>query len=405
MKQALNGLKVVEYGDFISAPYCAKLMADLGAEVIKVEPLNGDRSRRNGPSPDNVPDPEQSGLFIHCNTNKLGVTLNIETTTGREIFKTLIKDADIFIENMLPQRSKKLHIDYDSLRQINPQLIEVSITAFGQTGKYQNHKGYAINSSAFGGLSHLIGESGRPPITYPLSVGHYQSGTIAAFSALSAVLTRKRLKKGQHIDISEADCWATYYAAHTISSFVFHQQKRMRTGHRIPGFYPYTMLPCKDGYMCMIAVQGFQWKRFLELIGGGEVPDWYKTDPRFKDRWAMGREHAEALDASLAPWLMSHTKEEIFTLCRKARVPFAPVRTIEEVAHEPHFQERDYFVDACRKDAGSTKCPGPPYRFSKTPWEVKRLAPSLGEHNEEVLCHRLGYLKQDLADLRRGGII
>lgn len=404
-KQALAGMKVVEYGDFISAPYCAKLMAELGAEVIKVEPPQGDSSRRHGPFLGNIPHPERSGLYLYQNTSKLGVTLNLDTSRGQQILQELIKDADVFVENMLPQHSKELRIDYDTLSQVNQNLIVASITPFGQTGKYSRYKAQAINIAAVSGLSSIIGKPDREPLSYPLSLEHYQNGAITAFAVLAALFSRRKIGKGQHIDVSETDCLAALYGGQALSSFVFHQRKRIRTGHRVPGFYPYTFLPCKDGFVSLIAVQGFQWKAFLQIVGDGEVPEWYASDPRFKDRWACGAQHADALDALLAPWLMSHTKEEIFTLCREKHVPFAPARTIGEVANDSHLKERAYFVDIDHAETGKIKYPGAPYKLPQTPWRVSRPAPLLGEHNGEVYCQRLGYSRQDLSDFRRAGII
>jgi crotonobetainyl-CoA:carnitine CoA-transferase CaiB-like acyl-CoA transferase len=155
----------------------------------------------------------------------------------------------------------------------------------------------------------------------------------------------------------------------------------------------------------MIAIQGYQWKRFLELIGDGEVPDWYANDPRFKDRREISLKYADEMDALLAPWLMSHTKEEIYSLCREKRIPFAPVKNIKEVVNDPHLKVREYFVEVEHPATGSLKYPGAPYKLSETAWKVDKPAPLLGEHNEKVYCQRLGYSTEELSKLRRGGII
>lgn len=157
--------------------------------------------------------------------------------------------------------------------------------------------------------------------------------------------------------------------------------------------------------MWMAAIQGYQWKCFLEIMGDGEVPEWYRDDPRFKDRSVAGRDYADELDALLAPWLMSHSKEEIFNACRKKRVPFAPVRDVGEVVNDPHLNARDFFQELEHPEAGRLKYPGPPYRFSQTPWSLSRPAPLLGEHNKEIYCNRLGYTKEDLTQFRRAGVI
>lgn len=405
-EKALTGVKVLEYANFIAGPYCGKLLADLGAEVIKIEqPVVGDEARQYGPFPQDLPHPERSGLFLYLNTNKLSITLNTEAATGAKILKELSKESDIFIEDNPPAVMERLGLDYANLEKVNPGIIMVSITAFGQSGPYRDYKGYAINCSALGGQSVCAGEPGREPLTPPLSLGHYQSGAAGAVAALAALFARELTGKGQQADISEAQVWATLHTGNQVSAYVMHGLKRMRWGHRTPGVYPYTILPCQDGYMSMIAIQGYQWKRFLELIGDGEVPDWYANDPRFKDRREISLKYADEMDALLAPWLMSHTKEEIYSLCREKRIPFAPVKNIKEVVNDSHLEVREYFVDVEHPATGPLKYPGAPYKLSETPWKVDNPAPLLGEHNEEVYCQRLGYSREELSQLRRGGII
>ena len=403
---ALSGLRVLELADFIAGPYCGKLLADLGAEVVKLEkPNTGDEARRHGPFPKDIPDPETSGLFLYLNANKLGATLNVEAATGLKIIKELIRDTDIFVEGNPPKVAEQLGLTYPVLREINPRLIMVSITPYGQTGPYKDYKGYALNCSAVGGQSVCAGEPGREPLTPPLSLGHYQSGAAGAAAAMGAILCRESSAKGQHIDISEAQVWATLHTGNQESSFIMHGMKRMRWGHRTPGVYPYTILPCKDGFMSMIAIQGYQWKRFLELMGGGEVPEWYSKDPRFQDRREISLKHADEMDALLAPWLTSHTKKELYQMCLEKRIPFSPVKNIGEVVEDEHLKVREYFVEIDHPVAGKFKYPGAPGKMSETPWAIERPAPLLGQHNEEIYCHRLGYSTEELTELHRGGII
>jgi len=402
----LTGLKVVEWAEFIAGPYCGKLLADLGAEVIKIEkPGCGDEARQRGPFPGNIPDPEKSGLFLYLNTNKQGITLNVETATGKGILEELLRSADILIEDHPPAWNEEMGLSYEDLRQLNPSLIVVSITAFGQTGPYRDYRGYAINSSALGGQSVCAGEPGREPLTPPLCLGHYQSGAAGATAAMAAIFARDSNGHGQQVDISEAQVWATLHTGNQESSFIMHGMKRMRWGHRTPGVYPYTILPCKDGFMSMIAIQGYQWKRFLELMGGGEVPEWYSSEPRYQDRRELSLKYADEMDEKLAPWLSSHTKTEIYRECLDKRVPFAPVRNIEEVVNDDHLKVREYFVQVEHPVAGEFTYPGAPGKCSETPWAICSPAPTLGQHNEEVYCQRLGYTRQDLADLRMGGAI
>jgi len=401
-EQALSGLKVVEYGSFISAPYCSKLMADLGADVVKIEdPDGGDESRQYGPFAGDVPDPEKSGLFLYLNCNKLGVTLDIRTEAGRKLLKELLKDADVFVENSPPGTMAGLGLGYADLKELNPRLIATSITAFGQDGPYRDYKAYALNTAGIGGQSMRTGELYRPPVAPALSQSHYQSGAMGATATMGAIFARNKTGEGQHVDISEADVWATIHHGHGVHLGVFEGRKSIRAGHRTISVYPWCILPCKDGYMCLIAIQGYQWKRFLEAMGS---PEWMKEE-RFRDRISMALFHADEADALVTAWLIDHTKDEIFEICRRDQITFAPVRDIDEVAHAPHFVERGYFVDMAREDTGTLKYPGAPYQLSGTPWKLSRPAPMLGEHNEEVFCGRLGHTKAEIDKLKAAGAI
>jgi len=401
-EQALKGVKVVEWGDFISAPYCTKLMADLGAEVIKIEkPGTGDDSRHYGPFPGDVPHTEKSGLFLYLNGNKLGITLDVRNLKGREILRELLKEADVFVENQSLNDIAGLGLDYASIKELNQRLIVTSITPFGQTGPYRDYKGYAINTAGLGGHSMRTGEPTREPLSPPLSQSHYQGGAMGAASTMAALFARMSTGMGQHVDISEADVWATIHLGHGVHLALFEGRKSMRAGHRTISVYPWCVLACKDGYMCLIAIQGYQWKRFLEAMGN---PEWM-NDPRFRNRILMAMEHADELDALVQVWLIDHTKEEVFDICREKQITFAPIRDVGEVARDPHFQERGYFVEIDRNETGVLRYPGAPYKMSEAPWRLERPAPMLGEHNEEIYRGRLGYSTADLTKLQESGVI
>ena len=403
-KKALSGLKVVEYGSFISAPYCTKLMADMGAEVIKIElPGTGDESRHHGPFPDDIPHPEKSGLFLYLNTNKLGVTLDVGTATGRGILNKILKDADIFVDNNPPQLMNELELDYPRLRELNPRLIVTSITPYGQTGPYRDYKAYAINCCAFGGVSQSLGHNWREPLTFPLSIGHYMAAVNGAAATMVAILVQDTTGKGQHIDISEADVWASHHVGFGVPLYTFIGREHLRNGYLGGGWtYPTgRFIPCKDGYMALCAPQVKYWKKFIELMGN---PEWAEN-PRYRDRRAMEDEYPEEVDALLAPWFIERTKQEHFKFFERHAIPFAPLYNIEDEVNNPHLAERGFFTAMDHEDIGTLKYPGPPYMFSKTPWSLECPAPKLGEHNEEIYCGRLGYSKKDLVKLRRDKII
>ena len=406
MKQTLDAIKVVELGQYISGPYCGMLLSGLGARVSKIEePAVGDISRRCGPFPSDSPHIDKSGLFHYLNRNKHGITLDIRKPAGREVLLELIKDADVLVEDMLPKAARSLKLDYEELKKANPGLIVVSITPFGQTGPYKDYKAYAINASALGGMSTIVGEPQREPLTPPFSLGNFQTGIIGANAVMFALMARRKDGKGQQVDIAEAESWAIFHTGNVVSAFIYSGRKRTRTGHRTYAPYPYTLLPCKDGYVSMIALRGSEWKRFLEIVGDGKVPEWYASDQRFKDRSKAGMEYADVLDSLLSPWLMSHTRQEIFSRCREKHVPFTPVRNMDEVVNCDHLNDRQYFETIQFPDADPFKCPGSPLRFSESGWDLNQRAPSLAEHNYRVYCEHLGYSKDRMEQLEKMGVV
>ncbi|MDO8670095.1 MAG: CoA transferase [Dehalococcoidia bacterium] len=399
---ALSDLKVLEYAEHISGPYCTKLMADLGAEVIKIEPpIAGDRARRLGPFPGDIPHPERSGLYLYLNTNKLGITLDPGQATGKDIFKSLLQDADVLVQNYPPKVMADLGLDYESLRKINPRLIMVSIRPMGNAGPYKDYNCYPLNTSAASGSMFLVGRPEREPIMAPEDQTSYQGGINGAAAALVAVWDQRRHGTGQHVDISEAECLGSMLVGRLITSYIFGGSLGERGGHReLSGIYPYMILPCKDGFVSLIALENEQWDRFVEAAGGFE---WAK-DARFATRFSRAK-NADELDALLAPWLMRHTKDEIFELCRARRIPFTPVYNTEELVNSEHLRERDYFQKVDHAEAGQLVYPGAPFKLSETPWNIRRPAPRLGEHNEDIICERLGFAREDLARFRTRGII
>jgi CoA:oxalate CoA-transferase len=403
-EQALDGLRVLEYGSFISAAFCSKLMADMGAEVIKIEePGRGDESRDYGPFPGDIPHPERSGLYLYLNTNKLGITLNVKTKTGQEIFEELLKNADVLIENNPPHLAEELGLSHSRLKQANPRLVVTSITAFGQTGPYRDYKAYPINCCAVGGVSQSVGHYWREPLAMPISQGNFQAAICGALATMVALLARDVTGRGQHIDIAEADVWATYHVGFGITIHAFGARDSLRKGY-IGGGWTYParrVIPCKDGYMALCAPQLRQWLKFLDLMGN---PVWTEN-PRYRDRHAMEDDYPEEVDALLTPWFLERTKRELFELFEKNAIPFAPLYNMEDEVNDVHLAERKFFATLDREETSVLKYPGAPYKFSKTPWALNRPAPLLGEHNEEIYCRILGYSREELVMLRRSGVI
>lgn len=402
-KQALAGLKVVEYGNYISAPFCAKLLADLGAEVIKIEDPSGDESRRYGPFPDDIPDAEKSGLFIYLNANKSGITLNLATPTGRDLLHGLLGETDIFVHNVPRKKAEELGLAYEKLGPVNPRLIVASITPFGLTGPYRDYKAYDINLSAAGGLSIGIGFPDRKPLALPVSFCAYQCGLATTIAVLCALFGRDVIGQGQAIDVAEADVMAVIYGGYYLPTFLYQGIPGKRRGRHsgLWGRYPQATFDCKDGFVTANAPQVAMWMRLLEAMGN---PEWANL-PRYRDRRAMTSEYPDEVDELWRPWRMAHTRDELVQIFTEKHVPSGAVYNIDEVVNHPHLRARDYFLEVGHPRVGPVEFPGPPYRLSETPWRVERSAPLLGQHNESIICGRLGFSREDLASLRRTGVI
>ncbi|MBI4611167.1 MAG: CoA transferase, partial [Candidatus Rokubacteria bacterium] len=259
-----------------------------------------------------------------------------------------------------------------------------------------------LHAGAMGGASIVIGELGRQPLPLPASQPDYQGGINGACGGLLALLAREKTGHGQHVDVATAEVMA-FYGGITSPLYTETGLPWRRSGHRASGsggYYPYAILPTKDGYFCLITRSGHPWKRFLDALGN---PAWTR-DPRYRDRAAMGRDYPDEVDALIVPYLRERTSAELQELCRRHAIPFAPVRTAEEVARCPQLTARDFFVQITRAEVGTLTYPGAAWRFSRTPCQVLSPAPLLGEHTDLVLG-RLGFSAGELASLRHEAII
>ncbi len=399
----LNGLRVLELGEFVSAPYCGKLLADMGAEVLKAERAGiGDWARDYGPYPGDLPHRERSGLFLYLNASKRGVTLNLETPTGREILAGLVSRFDVLVHNLHPTETDRIGLDYERLRAGNDGLVMASITPFGLTGPYRNWKAYDINLAAGGGICEGLGRPDREPLTFGAPEVGYFAGSAAASSIIMALLSGG----GQHIDIAEIEAMAGLYNGPEALMAVYQWRFTRRTGHHALDFpYPNCILRCKDGYIFVGAPEGRQWRRLLELMGS---PPWAQ-EPRFRNRTVMNNEYADEVDGYLEEWLANYTKSELLELALEHRIPLAPVRGFDEVRHDPSLAT--LFAEIARPDTGPIAFPGPPGQLSGGAARPDLVegppgpAPTLGQHNSEVYCGELGYTPEEVAQLYRTGII
>jgi len=396
-EQALAGLKVLDVTHYIAGPFCTKLLADYGADVIKVEkPGEGDGARRMGPFPRDIPDPEKSGLFLYLNTNKRGITLNLKTRTGAEIFKELVRESDILVENFSPRVMPSLELDYQTLKKVNPQLVMTSISSFGQTGPYRDYKATEITLFALSGRMYKTGDPDREPLKYALNVYQYYAGEVASLATLAAVMGRETTGGGEYIDLSILET-ILGDVENQITWWDFSKEKGVRLNAKNLPLYPWGAFPTKDGFVSIQGVgRGEAWiPRLFTMIDKPELME----DPRFSTPQSR-MDNIDEFNALLYSWLADHTKQEIFDEADRVRYPVAPVYSTEELVNNPHYQERDYFVEIDHPRAGKLTYPGAPFKMSRVGWAIRRPAPRLGEHNREVYCELLGYSKDDLVILR-----
>ena len=395
----LAGYKVLDFTQIVAGPTTTRLLAEMGAEVIKVEQApKGDPARLNG-----ILKKGRSGYFIQHNVCKQSLCMNLKTEEGRDIIRGLIPHMDVVVENYSPGAIKRLGFAYEELQKLNPRIIMCSISALGQTGPLSHVPGYDFIAQAYSGFNEVTGERGRAPAMPQAAIGDVSTG-VHAFGAIAcALLYRERTGEGQYIDVSLLDA---YIHSHdfTIQSHSASGGKFVptRSGAHHMGLAPCGIFQAKDGFVVIVGALDHQWQGVARTIGHPE----FVEDPRFRtnrDRVHHKKELIQAIEA----WLGTMpNREEAVAALHRERVPAAPVLTIPEVVNHPHLLEREAIRPIQDKVLGDFVLPGFPFRFSSpartdAPFE----APDLGEHNESILCNYLDYSADQLERLARDGIL
>ena len=399
--KALSHLKVLELCNLVSGPYCTKLLADLGAEVIKIEPPKaGDEARLRPPFLNSKPDQETSGLFLYLNTNKLGITLDVKTAPGQNILRDLIKRADIFVQDNPPKLADALGLTYDKLKKINPRLIMTSITPFGETGPYRDYKAHELNLYHAGGEGYLLPiqspDLSREPVKGGGLVGDCVCGLSASIATLAAAYSMQETGIGQHIDVSKQDVLMTMVL---LQIAMFANMGVITSRSPRPLLIPIPM-ECKDGYIMISALTDREWQDLMKFMGN---PSW-ATDERFKF-WFMRHMHGDDINPHIRAWVKPHKKDELFHQLQASALAASPVNTSEDLVKSSQMKARGFFAEVKHPKAGKLKHPTVPYKFSETPGKIESPAPLLGQHNELIYCERLGYSKQKLTELIESGVI
>ena len=376
--QGLEGVKVLELGHMVSAAYATKLMADLGADVIKVEEPGGDRTRQRGPFPGGVVDPEKSGLFLSLNTNKRSVTLDL--LQERDTLSRLVSWADVLIHNYAPTQMAKLGIDYDKFHALNPRLVMCSITPFGLTGPHKDYKAYELTLAHGGGWAWLSpGGSDRPDLPPLKAAGHqadFQGALAAATTALAAYYRASHTGEGEHIDFSVQSYVASFLEHHFLT-YAFLGRVTSRLGKRLQD--PWGIFACQDGLIFAAVAEEDQWQRLLELMGN---PEW-GTSKLFRNS-TQRTKNQDVLKPYLKEWMQGWRVADLFRAGQEKRICFAPVLDMAQLAEQEQPRSRNFFVDVSHPRAGTLTHLGAPYQLREPWWQIRRPAPLLGEHNEEV---------------------
>ncbi len=391
--------------------FCGKILGDLGADVIKIEPPGGDPSRSIGPFYHDIPDPEKSLYWFAYNTSKRGITLNIRTKDGQEILRRLAKTADFIIESFPPGYMDSLGLGYQSLSQINPGLIMTSITPFGQSGPYKDYKASDIVAMAAGGQMTLCGDPDRPPLRCTIDQSYPHAGAQAAVGTLFALYSRQLTGEGQWVDVSMQECvLATTWNLHPFwdISKVLLKRQGVRLARGITA--PRNVFPCKDGYVSWRVFTAAQTPKTRAMVSWmdeeGMAGDLTQVNWEETDMDKVGQEQLERWEETFAKFLLTRSKQELFRDCFKRGAMLFLVRNPKDIVEHEQLAARDAWVEVDHPELGTKiTYPGAPFKSSQTSWRISRRAPLVGEHNEEIYEGELGFTKQELTILKHGNVI
>jgi crotonobetainyl-CoA:carnitine CoA-transferase CaiB-like acyl-CoA transferase len=417
-----------KYGEYenILAPYraldltnekgllCGKILADLGADVIKIEKPGGDPARNIGPFYQDIPDPEKSLFWFAYNTNKRGITLNIETADGRGIFKRLIETTDVVIESFDPGYLNRLGLSYSELSKLNPRLIMTSITAFGQTGPYSGFKYSDIVAWAMGSIMSQCGDPERPPVQSGFPQAFLNAAADGAEGTMVALYHRELTGEAQHVDVSaEESCiWATN---ENVLEWDGARLSAKRPGHlllRPSGIHCPVLWECKDGYVAMFLIGGLPGARTNRALtewmdSKGMAPEYMKNkDWEHWDFDSLTQDELDTVKTPIAKFFKTLAKHEFQQGVLERGIQLQPVYGPDETMQNPQLIARDFWVNIEHEELENVLTyPGAFAKFSETPMKVWRRAPRIGEHNEEIYIGELGFSKEELVILKMGGIV
>lgn len=392
----LAGLKVLDLTRVLAGPYCTMVLADLGAEVVKVEvPGVGDDARHFGPFVGS-----ESAYFMSLNRNKESITLNLKDERGRELFLALLGSFDVLVENFRPGTMEKLGLGYDRLARSHPGLVYAAASGFGHTGPYRLKPAYDVVVQGMGGIMSITGHPGGPPTRVGASIGDITAGLFTAIGILAALRARDETGKGQMVDVAMLDCQVAILE-NALARYEVSGQVPGRIGNRHPSITPFTSVPCADGYLILAIGNDALWEKFCRLVGRGDL--W--ADPEFRTNHDR-TENWGRLEPLLAEVFAGRTTAEWLSLLEGAGIPCGPINGIDQVVEDPQIAAREMVVEVEHPVAGPLKMAGCPVKLSGAPrhW-LRRPSPRLGEHTEAVLGSILGLGPDEVRALREAGVV
>ncbi|HLU03631.1 MAG TPA: CoA transferase [Advenella sp.] len=396
MSKPLDGIRVLELGQLIAGPFATKMLAEFGAEVIKIEPPG-------------TGDPLRKWRLLHEGTsvwwasqsrNKQSVTLNLHEPEGQDVIRRLVADVDVIVENFRPGTLEKWNLGFEALKQINPRLIMLRVSGYGQTGPYKDLPGFGVVGEAMGGLRHLSGEPNRPPVRVGISIGDSLSALHGVIGVLLALRHRDQFKgTGQMVDVALYESVFNMMES-TIAEYSIFGQVRQPAGSSLPGITPSNAYRCADDKYALIAGNGDSiFKRLMSLIGRDDIGE----DPAFQYNDGRSKQ-ADYIDSVIGQWTAQHTLEHVLAQLHAHRIPGGRIYDAADIAQDPHYHARQMLIEGELEDGTAVTLPGILPKLSETPGDVRRRAPVLGQDTEQVL-DRLGIDAATRDDWKARGII
>ncbi|MEM7404171.1 MAG: CoA transferase [Pseudomonadota bacterium] len=394
MAGILDGIRVLDFGRYIAGPYCAALLGDMGADVIRIERLSGGEDRFVTP----VTDDGIGSMFMQCNRNKRGMTLNPTKPKGREVVERLVKTADVVVANLPPETLRRVGLDYDTLKSVKPDIILATVTAFGLGGPFSNKVGFDGLAQSMSGNLHMSGEGDTPTRSFTPYVD-FGTASLTALSTVGALFHRMRTGEGQLVQGALLKTALTMMNATLIEQ---HHLKLNRTGllNRAPTSGPADVFKTKDGWLMALVIGRPQFERWAAMVGAEDLLD----DPRFTDDIGRG-DHGEVLSERMQAWCDNYTNVEALAIMEENKVPGGPVYSPQEALDDEHINAIEFFENVQYPSASdSSPLSGFPVSLSETPGTIRAPAPTLSQHTEEVLAE-LGFSEAEVAELKAERVV